>query len=231
MESLKVIIVRDNKGNPLLAKKFSVEEFIKGCVFQYENWKISRPQALKAHLIIICPELELYQAKHAVKKIRERSDVIPIIAIRLENSIVYKAPLFDAGLDDYLCMPFDGRELTYRVDALIRRTIPLNSDMPETFQIADSLLDYSRLTIRFNADKAFRLTQRQADLLCFFCKHPDVLLKRGEILTHVWGKDDYFLGRSMDVIITGIRKILSASPVIRLETIHGKGFIFHTNKK
>ena len=131
MESLKVIIVRDDQGKALPTKNFPAEELIKDSVFQYATWKSPKLQELKVHLVVISPELALDKAKHAIKKIREKNDVIPIIAIRTESSIIYKASLFDAGLDDYLCLPFDGKELNYRIDVLIRRAKPLKSDIPE----------------------------------------------------------------------------------------------------
>jgi DNA-binding response OmpR family regulator len=68
------------------------------------------------------------------------------------------------------------------------------------------------------------LTQREADLLRFFAQHINKILKREEVLLNVWGKDDYFLGRSMDVFITKLRKHFKADPEVVLETIHGIGF-------
>jgi DNA-binding response OmpR family regulator len=71
------------------------------------------------------------------------------------------------------------------------------------------------------------MTQKEADLLKFFCQHPNKVLKREEVLLNVWGKDDYFLGRSMDVFITKLRKHFKADPEVVLETIHGVGFRFN----
>ena len=75
------------------------------------------------------------------------------------------------------------------------------------------------------------ITQKEAELLKFLCLHPNRILKRDEILTAVWGKDDYFLGRSMDVFMTKIRKLLKVDPSIVLETIHGMGFRFTIPEK
>ena len=70
------------------------------------------------------------------------------------------------------------------------------------------------------------LTNREKDLLEFLCLHPNVILKREEILLKVWGKNDFFLGRSMDVFMMRLRKYLSADPNIMIETIHGIGYRF-----
>jgi DNA-binding response OmpR family regulator len=74
-----------------------------------------------------------------------------------------------------------------------------------------------------------QLTQKEADLLKYFCQHINQTLKREDILLHVWGKDDYFLGRSMDVFITKLRKHLKSEIGIEIQTIHGKGFKFLMN--
>ena len=72
------------------------------------------------------------------------------------------------------------------------------------------------------------LTQKESDLLNFFCEHADKALRRDEILTNIWGKNDYFLGRSMDVFITRIRKLLKNADAVSLETIHQVGFRLNT---
>ncbi len=75
-------------------------------------------------------------------------------------------------------------------------------------------------------DGVLKLKQKEADLLQFLCMHPNKILKRDEILLAVWGKDDYFLGRSMDVFMSKLRKYLKADPQVVLETIHGLGYRF-----
>jgi DNA-binding response OmpR family regulator len=77
------------------------------------------------------------------------------------------------------------------------------------------------------ATETFTLTQKEADLLKFLCEHANHILKRDEVLLNVWGKDDYFLGRSMDVFMTKLRKYFKTDPSIVLETIHGVGFRFN----
>jgi DNA-binding response OmpR family regulator len=79
-----------------------------------------------------------------------------------------------------------------------------------------------------NGDELITLTQRETELLEFLCNHPNKVLKREEILSHVWGKNDFFLGRSMDVFITRLRKILAAEPAVTIETIHKIGYRFTT---
>jgi DNA-binding response OmpR family regulator len=83
--------------------------------------------------------------------------------------------------------------------------------------------DELRLT---NGSAVVSLTQREAELLEFLCQHPNKVLKREEILSNVWGKNDFFLGRSMDVFMTRLRKLLAIEPSVTIETIHGIGYRF-----
>jgi DNA-binding response OmpR family regulator len=80
-----------------------------------------------------------------------------------------------------------------------------------------------------NETVEFQLTQREADLIRYLCMNANRVLKRDEILMNVWGKDDYFLGRSMDVFITKVRKYLKSQNEAKLQTIHGIGFKFNYN--
>jgi DNA-binding response OmpR family regulator len=79
----------------------------------------------------------------------------------------------------------------------------------------------------YEGEKEILLTRKETELLEFFCLHPGKILKREEILFHVWGKNDHYLGRSMDVFITRLRKILKGQPVI-IETIHQIGYRLNT---
>ena len=74
---------------------------------------------------------------------------------------------------------------------------------------------------------SYNMTQKEAELLLFLCEHPNRILKREEVLLNVWGKDDYFLGRSMDVFITKLRKYFKEDNSVQIETIHGMGFRFN----
>ena len=77
-----------------------------------------------------------------------------------------------------------------------------------------------------SGDEIIALTQRESELLAFLCLHPDKALKREEILLNVWGKNDFFLGRSMDVFMARLRKMFSTDPSVTIETIHKVGYRF-----
>jgi DNA-binding response OmpR family regulator len=163
------------------------------------------------------------------KKIRQQSDVIPILFITAKSLQEDKLKGFQTGADDYITKPFCIPELILRMEVFLRRTKKLQADTKEEYQIGKLKFVFNELKI-YNDKEIIQLTQRESDLLRFFARHINKILKREEVLLHVWGKDDYFLGRSMDVFITKLRKYLKADPTISLETIHGVGFRLQVNK-
>jgi DNA-binding response OmpR family regulator len=157
------------------------------------------------------------------KKIRQQSDVIPILFITAKSLEEDKVRGFQTGADDYITKPFSIPELMLRMEVFLRRTKKLTADTKEEYRIGKLRFSYNELKI-YIANEIIPLTQREADLMKFFAQHANKILKREEVLLNVWGKDDYFLGRSMDVFITKLRKHFKADPTIILETIHGVGF-------
>ncbi len=159
------------------------------------------------------------------KKIRQQSDVIPIIFISTRALIVDKIEGYNRGADDYIVKPFNMRELLLKLDVFLRRTRKLFSEVKNEFTIGK--IFFSHTDLKFESpDGVLKLKQKEADLLQFLCMHPNKILKRDEILLAVWGKDDYFLGRSMDVFMSKLRKYLKADSQVVLETIHGLGYRF-----
>lgn len=159
------------------------------------------------------------------KKIRQQSDVIPILFISTKALIEDKIEGYQRGADDYIVKPFNMKELLLKLDVFLRRTKKMFSETKQEYQIGKIKFDYTDLRL-LNDEGVFDLKQKEADLLKFLCEHPNRILKREEILTAVWGKNDYFLGRSMDVFMSKVRKYLRPDPEVVLETIHGMGYRF-----
>ena len=157
------------------------------------------------------------------KRIRQQNDVVPIIFLTAKSLEEDKLKGFSAGADDYVTKPFSMQELIMRIEVFLKRTKKLTADVKEEFIIGRLRFNYSQLKI-YDAEEIISLTQKEADLLKFLAGNVNKILKREEVLINVWGKDDYFLGRSMDVFITKLRKHFKPDPSINLETIHGVGF-------
>jgi DNA-binding response OmpR family regulator len=160
------------------------------------------------------------------KKIRQHSDVIPILFITARSMEEDRIKGFQTGADDYITKPFSIQELLLRMDVFMRRTRKLSAETIQEFTIGQLKFSYTDLKLH-TPTESFTLTQKEADLLKFLCEHANHILKREEVLLNVWGKDDYFLGRSMDVFMTKLRKYFKADPEVLLETIHGVGFRFN----
>lgn len=159
------------------------------------------------------------------KKIRQKSDRIPILFLTAKSLEEDKLKGFAAGGDDYIIKPFSMKELLSRMQVFLRRNKMIVAETSQTISIGNFSFYPAELKLVGEKDTV-SLTQREAELLEFLCLHPNKVLKREEILSNVWGKNDFFLGRSMDVFITRLRKLLSIEPSVTIETIHGVGYRF-----
>ena len=158
-------------------------------------------------------------------QIRKKNALIPIIMLTAKNMDEDKIHGFKTGVDDYITKPFNMQELLLRMEVFLKRTKIDANVFPSEVTIGSIIFHYEELELQ-TLEGVIQLTQKEADLLKYFCLHVNQTLKREDILLSVWGKDDYFLGRSMDVFITKLRKHLKADPSIEIQTIHGKGFKF-----
>ena len=159
------------------------------------------------------------------KKIRQQSDVMPILFISTKNMEEDKIRGYQTGADDYITKPFSTKELLFKIEVFLKRTKKMFSETRYEFNVGSMFFSYNDLQLTASGE-TFHIQQKEADLLKFFCEHPNRPLKREEVLLAVWGKDDFFLGRSMDVYVTKLRKYLKADPGVVLETIHGVGYRF-----
>lgn len=162
------------------------------------------------------------------KKIRQKSDVVPILFLTAKSMEEDRLKGFETGADDYITKPFSMKELLHRMQVFLRRNKMLLAQTPQAYRIGNYQFIPSEFCMYKGSEKIV-LTQKETDLLAFFCMHPNRVLKREEILVHVWGKNDFFLGRSMDVFVTRLRKLLKDEPSVFLETVHQTGYRFNTD--
>lgn len=159
------------------------------------------------------------------KKIRQQTDIMPILFISTRSLEEDRIKGYETGADDYITKPFSMKELLLKLEVFIRRTRKLSYEKQQEFIIGQLRFSYTDRKLT-GAGTEIDLKQKEADLLKFLCEHSNRILKREEVLLAVWGKDDFFLGRSMDVYMTKLRKFLKADPHLLIETIHGHGFRF-----
>jgi len=179
-----------------------------------------------AILDIMLPVLDGF---NLARQLKQKDQELPIIFLTARAGEEDKIKGFDLGADDYLTKPFSVHELLARVKAILNRTQNRSRGNNE-LAIGSFLLDYEKLALISN-DKNNDLTQREADLLLYFIEHENQLLKREDILKAIWGDDDYFMGRSLDVFISKIRKYLEADDTVQLKNHHGVGFMLKCEKR
>lgn len=157
------------------------------------------------------------------KKIRQKTDVVPIIFLTAKWMQGDKIKGFQSGADDYITKPFDMEELLSRMQVFLRRNRMLLQNSQQNYLLGKLrfLPDENRILAD---DGEILLTRKESQLLQFFCAHSNRILKKEEILNHVWGKNDYFTGRSMDVFMNRLRKILANEPAVALETLSQTGY-------
>ncbi|MBC9910428.1 response regulator transcription factor [Chitinophaga varians] len=162
------------------------------------------------------------------QQIRTVNDHIPILFLTSKNEKEDRIAGLRTGADDYISKPFSMQELILRIEVFLKRTRSQIAKRSTTFAIGKLMFDYEDLRLyNETGEISISLTQKEAELLRYLCENPNKTLKREDILSHVWGKDDYFLGRSMDVFVTKLRKHFKSDPHVKLETLHGVGFRFN----
>lgn len=126
------------------------------------------------------------------------------------------------GGEDYVIKPFDVEELYWRITNILQRKI--NNDK-QIIQVGDITLNILRMEINISHSDTIVLTEREFLIWRFFLSNSNIILRREDILLRLWGKNDYFLGRSLDVYIARMRKLLHYSAKVKLNTIFKVGFI------
>lgn len=160
-------------------------------------------------------------------EIRKNDNHTPIIFLTARDMIDDKLKGFRSGGDDYICKPFSMQELLLRIQVFLKRSSAFENRLDKS----KSLYTYKNLKIDFAKnhlkidDKEKKLTEKEAKILAILTSNKSRIVERNEILLNVWGDDDYFIGRSLDVFISKIRKYISASDC-KISNSHGLGFIW-----
>lgn len=162
------------------------------------------------------------------KKIRRIDQDVPIIFLTAKSLKEDKLKGFDLGGDDYITKPFDEDELVRRINAVLKRVNATPKIKEQVFTIGQFVYDHSNLTLTLKGE-IFRITQKEGDVLYLLLQNKNNVIRREDILVNVWGENDYFMGRSLDVFITKLRKHLKLDTQIKIENVHGVGFILSEN--
>ena len=159
------------------------------------------------------------------KKIKNQKPELPFLFLTAKNKkedIIHGLKL---GADDYITKPFEPEELVLRINVALRRNL---QEENHKLDIGNTYLKPDELKL-CTPKLEYKLTQKESEMIVFIIKNKNRLIKREIMLKTIWGENDYFLGRSMDVFISRLRKFFKDDPMIRIETFRGVGYIFRDN--
>lgn len=173
-------------------------------------------------LDVMLPNIDGFDIARAIRQQDEHVPLIFLTAKTLKEDVLRG---FKIGADDYITKPFDSEVLLYKIKAILRReqvqSQQKNSDTEYT--LGRYTFNYHLRTVT-NGNDVQKLSPKEADLLKMLVEHKNAVLSRSEALKAIWGDDNYFTTRSMDVYITKLRKYLKGDSRIQIENIHGSGY-------
>ena len=183
----------------------------------YDTYASERPELLV--LDVMMPKKDGFTL---AKEIRMEDDTIPIIFLTAKSQTQDVVEGFTIGGNDYLKKPFSIEELIVRINNLLNRTkLQKNS---EILKIGSYSFNFPKQMLQFQDEATVQLTHREAHLLFHLIKNKNEVLGRSLILKKLWGTDDFFAARSMDVFITKLRKKLKQDETIQIVNVRGFGY-------
>lgn len=154
-------------------------------------------------------------------EIRKHDAAMPVVFLTAKNQKEDRLKGLKIGADDYITKPFEAEELVLRLHNILKRA---GKEEADSDTIGCLQIQYGKLLIQ-DGQNSFNLTPRESELLKYLIENQNTVVKREQILEELWGQNDYFLGRSMDVFISRLRKYILAESTVSLETKRGVGFI------
>lgn len=186
--------------------KYAVEHFRKG-IFDI------------CILDVMLPHVDGFTIAREIRQINNLVPIIFLTAKKLKEDVLTG---YDAGGDDYIAKPFDTEILLAKIRAILARR-EYQSGTKDIYEIGKFIFNAKLRTLTSGTDEK-KLSPKEAQLLELLALNPNALISREMSLKKIWGNDDYFTARSMDVYITKLRKFLSEDPHLNIKNIHGAGF-------
>jgi len=169
---------------------------------------------------VMLPEIDGFEV---AENIRSRHSEIPIIFLTAKSLKEDKIRGLKIGADDYITKPFSIEELILKIKVFLKRKYITGSQELSILKVGSYTLDHDNLQLKLE-NEVYQMTKKEADLLKILINNKNKIVERGHILERIWGENDYFMGRSMDVFISRLRKYLKKDDNIKIENIHGVGF-------
>jgi DNA-binding response OmpR family regulator len=195
-------------------------------ILQAENGQVGLGVFKQEHvdvciIDIVMPVMDGFEL---AKQIRKADPEIPVIFLTARNQKADRIKGLKLGADDYITKPFEVEELILRIQNILRRSGRIGA---QPVRIGGFEFRFDELTLT-GFSQQHQMTLKEAEFLKYLIEHKNQVVKREKILEDLWGENDYFLGRSMDVFVTRLRKYLKTDPSLSLDTIRGVGIILRT---
>lgn len=226
-EKLKILLAEDDLNLGLLLVDYLEAEGYDVKLCKDGELALDAFQSQQFDLCLLDVMMPKMDGFTLAKAIRLQNKIVPVIFITAKSLREDKQKGYDLGADDYLTKPFDEEELLWKIKAVIRRVSEHKAESKiEVVAIGKYLFDYNNQSLTINGSTR-RITEKESDILHYLSTHRNKVIKREDLLKDLWGENDYFLGRSLDVFITKFRKYLKEDSSISIENVFKVGFVFN----
>ncbi len=226
----KILLVEDDD-----ALRFIVKDNLEQHHYQVETAEdgekaIELFRQIEFDLIILDVMLPKVDGFQVAKTIRAKNEQVPIIFLTARSMTEDKITGLTLGGDDYIPKPFSMEELLLKIRIFLKRSqsAAVSASLSKSINIGKFQFYADELILK-SENGSRNLTLKESELIRLFATNQNKVLSRNEILEKIWGNDDYFLGRSLDVFISRLRKYFEADPNIKITNLHGIGFRFSVN--
>jgi len=222
-KEIKILLVEDDSNLGSITSQYLMAKGFK-CHWE-ENGELGYQSFVKNEydLVILDVMMPVKDGFSTAKDIRGIDKNIPIIFLTAKSMKEDTLKGFEIGADDYLTKPFNMDELVARINAILKRVTTDSASYFDDLEIG-KLTFNPKMQILSMGDFSVTLTTKESDLLTLLYKNKNNILDRNHALKAIWGDDNYFNGRSMDVYIAKLRKYLKQDDQIQILNVHGRGF-------
>lgn len=224
MEQVKILLAEDDANLGLLLKEYLIAKNYNTTLC--EDGDKAYDEFLK-HPYDICifdimmPHRDGFTLAKDIRLINSEMPIIFLTAKSMKEDVLEG---FKIGADDYMTKPFSMEELLLRIEAVLRRTTGIKTEVTQDeYKLGRFTFD-SKKQFLHDGEETIKLTTKESELLKLLCNNVNKVLERNLALKTVWSDDNYFNARSMDVYITKLRKHLKSEPTIEIINVHGKGY-------
>ena len=223
MSKKRILYVEDDETLAFLTADNLEQHFdVTHCANGKEAFQLFSKESFDLCVLdIMLPDMDGFEM---ATEIRKRNQEIPIIFLSAKTMKDDRIKGLKLGADDYLVKPYSIEELILKIEIFLNRSQKsIDNSIQKQYTFGSFQFEPENYLLK-NESKNITLTEREASLLKLFLDNPNTVLKREKILIELWGSDDYFLGRSLDVFISRLRKIIKEETLVRIENIPRVGF-------